>query len=66
MPKNIKMANKEKLLDLKGKLVVATIFIALFCSFPYTFPRFSPIPELTIIMALELLVLFRVTCKTLC
>ena len=48
---------RDNKLSVRDKVVVFTIFFALLCSFPYTFPRFFPIPELTIIMAVELVLL---------
>ena len=51
------MSVLKKSSDIRGRIVVATIFMVLLCSFPYTFPRFFSIPELTIVTVLELLVL---------
>lgn len=51
-------------IDKKGIIVVAAIFISLFCSYPYTFPRFFPTPPLTIVIVFELVSLALV-CLTL-
>lgn len=54
------METNSNKLSARDKVVVFTIFFALLCSFPYTFPRFFPIPELTIITVIELVILLLV------
>lgn len=44
-------------LDRKSKVVTLTVLLALLCSYPYVFSRFFPIPDLNIIIAIELLIL---------
>lgn len=57
------MADICKKLDTKSKVAIALIFLTLFCSFPYTFPRFFPTPGLTVMIVLEMVVLFFINLK---